>query len=111
MISWRYLDGYFSCDVMRLATGDLEHELNAIDPNKIWTWQPNSRRFDPKTGKKQLPMWHHYRTELYPHFGQSSGILDSYGYELTFPSAFRRQRNTDQPKGIVQILPEGGNQP
>jgi hypothetical protein len=105
------IDGYFLCDLMRLATGDLEHELNAIDPNKVWTWQPNSRRLDQKTGKKQLPMWHHYRTELYPHYGQPSGILDPHGYELTFPSAFRRQRNTDQPKGIIHILPEGGNQP
>jgi hypothetical protein len=104
------IDGYFVCDLKRLASGDLERELNALDLHKVWTWQPSSRRFDKNTGKKQLPMWHQYRTELYPHFGQLSGIRDPHGFELTFPSAFRRQRNTDQQKGILKILPEGGNQ-
>jgi hypothetical protein len=103
------IDGYFLCDYRKLATGELERQLNALDPYKIWTWDPHSRRFDRHTRKNQLPMWHQYRCELFPHFGQLTGIVDSYGYELTFPSAFRQQRNTDQPKGIIKILPEGGN--
>lgn len=53
--------------------------------------------------KKQLPMWHQYRVELYPHFGQSSGIQDQYGNELEFPAAFRRSRADGKPKGIIKI--------
>ena len=51
-------------------------------------------------------MWHRYRVELYPHFGQSSGIRDKYGHELQFPSAFRQQRGSSEPKGIIQITQE-----
>lgn len=76
------IDSYFECDVMELATGELQRKLNGLDPYKIWTWDNKSRK--PYRGymKKQLPMWHRYRVELYPHFGQPSGILDEYGNEL-----------------------------
>ena len=84
------IDGYFVCDLMRVATGDLQRELNLLDPFKVWTWDPASRR--PYLGypKKQLPMWHQYRVELYPHYGQCSGIKDVHGNDLEFPAAFRR---------------------
>lgn len=48
-------------------------------------------------------MWHVYRVELYPHFGQGTGILDRFGNELDFPSAFRISRRDDTQKGIVEI--------
>lgn len=48
-------------------------------------------------------MWHKYRIELYPHFGQSSGILDEFGNELDFPAAFRKSRANKQ-KGIIKLL-------
>jgi hypothetical protein len=98
------IDGYFECDVMALATGELEHRLNALDPYHVWTWDPAARRWDADSGKAQLPMWLRYHVELYPHFGQPSGICDRYGHELQFPSAFRQRRLTFQPKGIVQIV-------
>jgi hypothetical protein len=44
------IDGYFECDLRRLATGDLQRELNAIDPHKVWTWDPRSRRRDTPKG-------------------------------------------------------------
>lgn len=50
----------------------------------------------------ELPMWHRYRVELYPHVGQFTGIVDAFGHELTFPSAFRQSRGF-RPKGIVKI--------
>ena len=53
--------------------------------------------------KRQLPMWHRYRVDLYPHVGQLSGILDSHGHELEFPAAFRRSRRDGQPKGIIKV--------
>ncbi|MCE9554051.1 MAG: hypothetical protein K8T91_11840 [Planctomycetes bacterium] len=97
------IDGYFECELMRLASGDLQRELNLLDPFKIWTWDPASRRPFRNYSKKQLPMWHAYRVELYPHVGQLSGIRDRYGNELEFPSAFRQSRRDGQPRGIVKI--------
>lgn len=97
------IDGYFECDLKRLASGRLEQELNRLDPHKVWTWDPASRRRDRETGKKQLPMWHQYRVELFPHVGQLSGILDPHGNELEFPAAFRLSRR-GIPKGIIKIV-------
>jgi len=97
------IDGYFVCDLMRLASGDLERELNLLDPHKVWTWDPGARRSYRGYPKKQLPMWHRYRVELYPHWGQGSGIRDRLGNELEFPSAFRQSRRDGKPKGIIKI--------
>lgn len=98
------IDGYFQCDLHRLASGDLERDLNLLDPHHIWTWRAASRRSYPGCTKKQLPMWHQYRVELYPHYGQPSGICDEFGNQLEFPSAFRRSRRNGKPKGIVKLL-------
>jgi hypothetical protein len=48
-------------------------------------------------------MWHAYRVEMYPHYGQISGIRDDHGNEMEFPSAFRRSRRDGQPKGIIKL--------
>lgn len=98
------IDGYFSCDKKFLASGELERQLNACDPHKVWTWEPASRVFVPGFPKKQLPMWNVYRVELFPHFDQVSGIKDAFGNALTFPSAFRLSRRNGIPKGIVKIV-------
>ena len=97
------IDGYFECDFLDLATGRLERDLNLLDPHKIWTWDPKSRTPDPDSCKKQLPMWHVYRIELYPHYDQESGIKDEHGYQLMFPSAFRQSRREHRQKGIIKI--------
>lgn len=97
------IDGYFVTDLKRLASGDLERELNLLDRHKCWTWDPAQRRPFPGYPKRQLPMWHAYRVELYPHYGQSSGIRDAHGNELEFPSAFRLSRRDGRPRGIIQI--------
>jgi len=98
------IDGYFECDVRSFVSGDLERDLNALDPHKVWTWDPRSRRWDPDSGKAQLPVWFIYRVEVYPHFGQPSGIVDQFGHMLQFPSAFRLSRRASIPKGIVRII-------
>ena len=102
------IDGYFVCDVRRLASGELQRELNALDPHGAWTWDPAARRPYRGYTKRQLPMWHAYRVELYPHYSelQHSGIRDGRGHQLTFPSAFRTRRLTDEEKGIVCLLPD-----
>lgn len=38
------IDGYFECELQHLASGKLERDLNLIEPDKIWTWDPLSRR-------------------------------------------------------------------
>jgi len=100
------IDGYFVCDLIQLKTGELERRLNLLDPFKIWTWDPASRKPYRGYPKKQLPMWHRYRVELYPHvpgLGIGSGIRDKHGHELEFPSAFRQSRRDGKPRGIVKI--------
>lgn len=98
------IDGYFECDVRMFVSGELERQLNALDPLKVWTWNAHYRRHDPDSAKAQLPMWHACRVELYPHYNQISGIKDRYGNDLQFPAAFRKSRSGDLPKGIVRII-------
>ena len=97
------IDGYFECELARLASGELQRELNLLDPHKVWTWDPATRRSYRGYPKRQLPMWHVYRVELYPHYGQLCGVRDEQGHELEFPSAFRRSRADGQPRGIIRI--------
>jgi hypothetical protein len=97
------IDGYFVTDLRELASGRLASQLNLLDPHKIWTWDPATRRPYRGYPKKQLPMWHQYRVELYPHYGQPSGICDAHGNELEFPSAFRLSRRDGRPRGIVKM--------
>lgn len=100
------VDGYFVCDFARLVSGQLALELNLLDPHKVWTWDPASRRPHRGYPKRQLPMWHTYRIELYPHIpglGWGCGIRDKHGNELEFPSAFRQSRRNGAPKGIIKI--------
>jgi hypothetical protein len=100
------IDGYFVCGLRDLASGDLARQLNLLDPFKVWTWDPLSRKPYRGYPKRQLPMWHRYRVELYPHvpaLGLGSGILDRWGNELEFPSAFRQSRRDGTPRGIIKI--------
>lgn len=97
------IDGYFVCSREELASGELVQKLNLLDESKVWTWASEARIAHPGGPKKQLPMWHRYRVELYPHFGQVCGIKDQFGNELEFPAAFRISRRDDRPKGIVKI--------
>ena len=103
------IDGYFECELTDLASGELQQKLNALDEHKVWTWDRSSRRAAPNSVKNQLPMWHIYRVELYPHFGQASGITDEFGHQLQFPSAFRLSRREHKPKGIVLLERQGKN--
>jgi hypothetical protein len=98
------IDGYFNCDQNALTSGQLQQDLNLLEIDKIWTWSPHSRRPHLGYPKAQLPMWHKYRVELYPHVpGLLSGICDKHGHELEFPAAFRQCRRNGATKGIVKI--------
>jgi hypothetical protein len=98
------IDGYFVCDINRLKTGELQRELNLLDPHKVWTWAPRDRMPAQGFTKSQLPMWHRYRVELYPHVGLPCGIKDEHGNELEFPAAFRKSRHDYKPKGIIKLV-------
>jgi hypothetical protein len=98
------IDGYFECDFTQFVSGHIQRELNKIDPHKVWTWNRKERKAYKGYVKKQLPMWHIYRVELYPHYGNFSGITDNYGNPMTFPAAFRCKRSNGMPKGIIKIV-------
>jgi hypothetical protein len=98
------VDGYFACDVRYYASGQLEQALNALDPHSIWTWDNARRRPAPGKAFPQLPMWHQYRVELYPDYGQAFGRLPG-GALVMARDWFRRTRDLRR-KGIVQIVRE-----
>jgi len=96
------IDGYFVCDRNQFLSGRLERDLNRASAKRCWTWENQACQPVPGHGWK-LPMWIEYRIELYPHFGQSTGILDRFGHELQFPAAFRLSRS-GHPKGIIKLV-------
>ncbi len=98
------IDGYFVCDARRFATGALEQELNRLDPAKCWTWDHRTRRAYRGYPKLQLPMWHAYRVELYPHFAGAIAGRDEHGEPLEFPAFFRKTRGSGEAKGIVRLI-------
>lgn len=98
------IDGYFVCDAMRFASGRLEHDLNLLDPEKCWTWDHRTRRPYRGYPKLQLPMWHTYRVELYPHYSGLIAGQDAHGNTLEFPAWFRQRRTDGRAKGIVKIV-------
>jgi len=98
------IDGYFACDPMRFASGQLEHDLNLIDPAKCWTWNHTTRKAYRGYPKLQLPMWHVYRVELYPHYTGMIAGADEHGQHLEFPAFFRKCRGSSKPKGIIKII-------
>jgi len=99
------IDAYFECEVgqyPRIIIGllDLEPPL---------PWDLTRRPIDPDSGDPKPVMWHVYRVEIVPHFTdhpQPTGIRDDTGRNLYFPSLFRRDRDTGQPKGVIQIIRE-----
>lgn len=104
------IDGYIDTGINVVNPASMQplaqkvSALNNLDPYKVWTWNPQSRTFDPGTGKSQLPMWVRYRVELYLHIeGMFSGIRDKFGHNMQFPSAFRQSRRGFIEKGIVKL--------
>ncbi len=49
------IDGYFVCGLDPLRSGELTRELNLLDPIKVWTWDPPTRRPYRGYPKRQLP--------------------------------------------------------
>ena len=102
------IDGYFDTGIKLKVPEDfdkwklLQAQLNAKDPYKIWDW--TTRLPAGNSEKAQLSMWHRYRVELYPHYGNLSGIKDEHGHDQEFPAAFRRRRGDSKKKGIVKMI-------
>ncbi len=103
------IDGYFACDRAAYKSRRLRNALNALDPYRAWTWRQADRRPDA-AGKLKLPLWHHYRVELFPYYGQpTTEFRDRNGRDLTFPELFRRRTPAGAdaqdplPKGIVKL--------
>ena len=100
------IDGYFECNARDFRR--IVDKLNTLDPHRCWTWALASRRPSRGSTKAQLPMWHHYRVEMYPHYsGILSGIQDEFGNNQTFPAAFRKTRGfPPMPKGVIKVIQE-----
>jgi hypothetical protein len=98
------IDGYFVCDPDRVISGRLVYDLNKLDPAKCWTWDNAARSESPGSAKRQLPMWHSYHVELYPHYNGLFAGRDKHGTPLEFPAFFRKTRRDDWPKGIIKII-------
>lgn len=106
------IDVYFECDLMQIATGQLEARLNELDPRRSWTWDDDRRAYDEKTGKRQLPMWFAYHVEAWPDFGQGSTVIHPITErELTHPELFRITRNGARAKGIIKIIRQQPQEP
>jgi hypothetical protein len=101
------IDGYFECDWREFVSGALQDRLNQLDPHRVWTWDPAERRPYRSYPKKQLPMWHQYRVELYPHLPGLIAGHDRHGNPLEFPAFFRTSRRPlpsgATQKGVVEI--------
>jgi hypothetical protein len=97
------IDGYFVVNARHFYMEQFDR-LQALD--RCWTWDPVTLRPAADTAKPQLPMWHKYRVELYPHYREltTSGIKGSAGEDIPFPEAFRRRRGDFMPKGLVRIV-------
>ena len=108
------IDGYFECRVEDFKR--LKVELNNLNPG-IWTWDDKDKRFHPDSpSKRQIPMWHSYRVELWPHYGNLPIGRDKFGNALQCPSFFRQLKDQtslrdDEPiqKGIIKILKPGNH--
>lgn len=91
------IDGYFVCDMRLLVSGALERELNQLDPFKVWTWNPISRRPYRGSPKAQLPMWHHYRLSSTRTSANSAVSKTSTEMTLSFRLLFGCRGGTDNP--------------
>jgi hypothetical protein len=96
------IDGYFPFPGGAGKLRNLVDALNELDPHRSWGWDPRTRTKHRGYPKAQLPMWHAYRVELYPHYGQPFGLSDRDGNPLDFPAAFRQSRD-GRPRGILKI--------
>jgi hypothetical protein len=96
------IDGYFACDPLGLD--GVVADLNRIDPHQAWNWSERK----PVAGSTlpKIRMWRAYHVELFPHYGQFTGIKDEFGNDLTFPAAFRKARREKghKQKGIIQLI-------
>lgn len=101
------IDGYFACSADRFASGDLEDDLNLLDPWKVWTWDEDQRHTTDNDSVGHLPMWHRYRVDLWPAWGWPPQI-DEFGHQVGPPYLFRHTRE-GKPKGIIVIEREGAS--
>src|SRR5579872_839238 len=93
------IDGYFEFNISRYSAfgsvyglAALQGKLNQIDPEKCWGWDHRLRKPHPDSKKfgGELPMWHKYRVELYPHYPGAIAGFDKFGVPIEYPSWFRQ---------------------
>lgn len=98
------INGFFPCDYRLIASGDLVRDLNLIDPHACWGWSPDRMRSCDGYPKKRLPMWHEYKVELWPDYGQISVFKNLHDQPISWRSAFSRRPEDGREKGLVKLL-------
>lgn len=99
------IDGYFVCAAREFDP--VIQRLNVLDPYKVWTWNVNACQPQyPGSRELKLPMWHIYRTEMFPHWAGRTvtDIKDEHGQPEKWPAAFRKTKVDRRPKGIVRVI-------
>jgi len=96
------IDGYLVCDLLQLSSGELTRQLidRPVQGVDLGTSIEEALSSYPK---KQLPMWHRYRIELYPHIPgmesvaeSSTGMAMNWSFHLRFDS----RAATASPEGL-----------
>lgn len=101
------IDGLFFVGIIEFR--HLVSRLNKRTVETTWTWESVLRKPYRQYTKRQLPMWHKWRSEYYPYFTDvpalsASGIISiQTGQEMTIWEAFQTRKSDDLPKGIVKI--------
>jgi len=97
------IDGYFVTDWPQWVRQS--KELMAMDA----AWDLGRRIPDPQGRPKPL-MWHEYKVELFPVFRRPFARHSARGGDppVTIDAFFRESRD-GRGRGIVKVLPEGGN--
>ena len=98
------IDGYFLCDRKDYKTRKLHDRLNQLNELRCWTWRDEHRKPD-QHGRPKSPLWHHYRCEIYPYYGEGQcDLVGRDGTVLPVPEFYRRTRCESYQRGIIRLI-------
>lgn len=75
--------------------------LNEREGEDVWQFHDEACVNVAGVTGRVSPLWRKYRVDLRFDYGQFSGILGANGERLTYSQAFRQQRNSHYPKGVI----------
>jgi hypothetical protein len=75
--------------------------LNEIERADVWQFHEEACVRVNGVAEAVSPLWKKYGVDLRFDYGQFSGIFGAGGERLTYSQAFRQQRNSHYPKGVI----------